>query len=429
MKKIILAIIMNVLFVSVFDLCGMQATTHGHLGETFAGRQNIRVITIKRNSGVYGYGKLDQGEINLIFAQLADCISGPKVSFELLSNRTGSSKIKEGILQIYTENVGKLPTTSHNMTVILFNEMFFGKDSALTKTEVDYIIDSYKAFHKFLPNTFLHINFLYKDICSEHYKSQLQESGMVYKEICGNVYPFSFMNFIDDYERKTENDSFCKSYMEKILASGMAPTLLFNQTKVFFEGYEIGFYNKSSHYLESLADFMDETEKTLKTECPFYVIGNFCSHYSEFLTLSKSWEHETACKMWMDSITNLVCYDIDAIENEVPYKRKTKNPVLFASNSHYCLMASITSNPLIYTGVEEVGTKTFICADPEGTELDRTIIKNDELITTEDARTGIFKINSKTIFPIEPIKALSSLDFRFGPNLYNIQVYDLNLFK
>lgn len=220
--------------------------------------------------------------------------------------------------------------------------------------------------------------------------------------------------------------------MERILASDMAPTLLLNQTKVFFGGREIGFYNKSSHYLESLADFIDESAKSFKTGFPFYVIGNFCSHYSEFLTLSKYWEHEIACKMWMDSITNLVCYDIDAIENEVPYKRKTKNPVLFASNSHYGPMTSIASNKVMYID-ERTGKKTFICADPAGVELTKVVsTADDKIIVDEDsviAVTGIFKTDNKIIFPIEHVNALSSLDFRFGPNMYNIRVYDLNLFK
>lgn len=287
MRKITLAVIIGIVFGFV-NLHGMRPVEHTYLQEVFAGKQKIRVITITRNSSTYGYGKLDTGEINLIFAQLAACMSDQKAIQDLLMARTEGSALQQDILRKYTENIEKQTITPSNMTIILFNEMFFGKDFALTKSEVDYIISCYQAFHKFLPNTFLHINFLYKDVYSKFYEAQLQESYEVYKEICGKVYPFSFINFIDNYENKKENDALCKEYIEKILASGIAPTLLFNQTKVFFGGYEIGFYNKSSHYLESIADFIDENETTLKTDFPFYVIGNFRNHYSEFLTLTES---------------------------------------------------------------------------------------------------------------------------------------------
>ena len=359
----------------------MQVQAHEHLQEVFAGKQNIRVITITRKNSAYGYGKLDTGEINLIFAQLAACINNQKVIHELLLSRTKDSALQKDILQKYIENIEKQPITpsSHNVTIILFNEMFFCKDSALTKSEVDDIISCYQAFHKFLPNTFLHINFLYQDAYSKFYEIQLQESYKVYKEIYNKVYPFSFMNFIDysedddeeDYkENKKRNDALCKEYIEKILASEIASTLLFNQTKVFFDGYEIGFYNKSSYYLEAIAEFLDETRNSLKTEFPFYVIGNFNSHCSEFLTLSKSWEHALGCKMWMDNIINFICYDIDAIENDVSYNKvKAKNLVLFASNSHYGLLASISHNPLVYT-TDTTWAKSLIYADPEGAEFE-----------------------------------------------------------
>ena len=437
MKKIALLFIINILFGFV-NSYGMHSFAEEHLQEIFIGKENIRVITITRKNNSYGYGKLDLGEINLVFAQLACCMNDPKAIYDVLVSRTKDSPLHKDILKKYEENMGKQPLTSHNMTVILFNEMFFGKDSALAKSDIDYIISSYQAFCKFLPNTFLHINFLYKDVSSRAYEIQFKESREVYKEIKTGEYPFSFINFIDVYEceekyeeeNKKRNDALCKEYIEKILASKIAPTLLLNQTKIFFGGQEIGFYNKSSHYLEAIAEFMDETRTTLRADFPFYVIGNFASHYSEFLDLSPSWEHVAACKMWMNNVTNLICYDIDAIENNVPYKRKAKDVVLFASNSHYGVLAGITGNPSTYITGERLPAKSFICADPEGVELAESVKGKDEkILSEEEAITGIFRMNSKNIFPIDPIKALSSLNFSFGPNEYIIDVYDLNLIK
>jgi len=60
----------------------------------------------------------------------------------------------------------------------------------------------------------------------------------------------------------------------KGISTFFATKLLFNQTKIFFENNEIGYYNKSSYCMEALSDFKEEREFKI-SDVPFYMIGNF----------------------------------------------------------------------------------------------------------------------------------------------------------
>lgn len=96
--------------------------------------------------------------------------------------------------------------------------------------------------------------------------------------------------------------------------------LLFNQTKIFCKGEEIGYYNKSSFYKEIL-NFLELDKKS------YYVICDFQTHQ-----LSKNTKFIIDC---------LTCYDIDVLSNEI-YKEYMPKPSIcaFYSNSNYSLPAA-----------------------------------------------------------------------------------------
>jgi len=81
--------------------------------------------------------------------------------------------------------------------------MFFSKDNALTKEEVDKIVSYYKAF-SVSKKTFAYINFLYKDNAKLEYKKQLDVSRTVYKNIFEDFdkWTFPFMNFAEEGDQQ-----------------------------------------------------------------------------------------------------------------------------------------------------------------------------------------------------------------------------------
>lgn len=111
--------------------------------------------------------------------------------------------------------------------------------------------------------------------------------------------------------------------------------LLFNQTKIFYKGEEIGYYNKSS-FCDEYANFLDEK--------PYYVIGNFNTIYKEEPPLR---------------IDCLTCYDIDVVSNECYRYYMDGSIFAFSSNSSSSLPCALFD---IYGDLS--GKKiSFICSD------------------------------------------------------------------
>ncbi len=175
-------------------------------------------------------------------------------------------------------------------TIIVFNEAFFGQDMPLSKKEVNEIIEIYKKFQSLIPNAYLYINFLYTDIYTEEnkkiYDPQIEISKIRYREIITNEGDKTLetimqpsLIFGNRIQENIDSESFEQkvyikdeyNYLEKS-KEGIyyEQTLLFNQTKIFHKGEEIGYYNKSS-FCNEIPDFLN---KKL-----YYVIGDFNTKY------------------------------------------------------------------------------------------------------------------------------------------------------
>lgn len=301
-----------------FGICNLRSETYN-------------VITISRDTTAASYNRLSEEEIHLVFKRLASLISdGPTTEAE-----KGS------------------PATKLSPTIVVFNEAFFGQDKPLSKEEVDKITNIYKE----LPNTYLCMNFLYKDTYTEgnkkEYDPQIEISKRRYTEILTKegdktlttIMQPSFI-FGDRIQECIDDDNLdTEIYIEKeksYLGTSQRETiefehpLLFNQIKIFYGGKEIGYYNKSS-FCSEIPDFLELDKK------PYYVIGNFNTIYKETSPLQ---------------IDCLTCYDIDVVTKDQMPKRDI---CVFVSNTSASL-------PLTLNNFNGPGTKLsnfYICADPK----------------------------------------------------------------
>lgn len=325
--------------------------------------ETYNVITVSRETTAASYNRLSEEEIHLVYAQLARCFSETDVS--KLAPEGGWSEQAKSILEKTVPKVANpaIPT------IIVFNEAFFGQDSPLSKETVDEITELYKR----LPNTYLYMNFLYTDSYTEEnkeeYRPQIEISQKRYSEILAQegdkplttIMQPSFV-FSDRIQECIEKEkSYLKISKEKQMQPGQF--LLFNQTKIFYKGEEIGYYNKSS-FCNEISGFLT-SDKNL-----YYVIGNFNTKYSE------GKQHLP--------VTCLTCYDIDVVKKDQMPKN---NICVFASNTSASL-------PLTLNNFNEPGTKLsnfYICADPKSETEGKNIsgilsnIRNSFEYSTEES--------------------------------------------
>ncbi len=305
---------------------------------------------------------------------------------------------------------------SSNPFIIIFNEMFFGRDNAINKNSVHEIIDVYNRFQEFFKNTYLFVNFLYKDAMNEMYVEQVEISKKRYQQIKQfekdnpSFRGFSSIWFnIGHYP--PNYTSYNLRYLNLLLSGSdiskepFENVLLFNQTKIFSQGKEIGFYNKSSFCGESLTDFI--FRDSFKAKVPFYVIGDFQIHWEV--------EHDSR----LDQITNLICYDTDALLN-LPISYPPKKLCLFMSNTYNTLFESVSDRYKKYRVFDSV----YICADPKGVTVPKT--GTYELNRLE--LTGAFKPACK-VFPIKAFAPNFHYDFSFPSKESEVNRYSIRGFQ
>ena len=306
-----------------FGICNLRSETYN-------------VITVSRDTTAASYNRLSEEEIHLVFKGLASLISD-----EL------TKEVEKGS-----------PAIKPTLTIVVFNEAFFGQDKPLSKEEVDKITDIYKE----LPNTYLYMNFLYTDTYTEknaeEYGPQIEISKRRYTEILtqeGDKTLTTIMQptfvFGGRIQECIENgDLESEVYVEKeksYLGTSQRETiefehpLLFNQIKIFYGGKEIGYYNKSS-FCNEIPDFLELDKK------PYYVIGNFNTIYKETSPLQ---------------IDCLTCYDIDVVTKDQMPK---KDICVFVSNTSASLplgsvniLSVSTKLPFIAGSVSLLLTKDF----------------------------------------------------------------------
>jgi hypothetical protein len=411
------------------------------VGQLFS--MSMNVVTITRENKTSSYGKLNFEEILLVFAQLARCIPDNEVSkIEALLQKTIEDDIgtdsaisakrnplKELAMREFKKDY-KAVIDPKKATIVLFNEMFFGKTAALEKMEVDRIILCYQKFVPFLSGIYLCINFLYRDSMQVPYEEQVKTSMSRYEEImkvemarkpgCGEFVSVTFgsYNSPDNYytDQKMSSLAFNGKYLSSILEHGKSKevtvdngSLLFNQTKILFSGDEIGFFNKSSFSQESLPDFLTWDGKNFvqKLKVPFYMIGDFQIHWLK--------EENPLFK----EISHLICYDTEAMLN---FKTlPSKKFCLFISNSYNTLPASIADRRKKHGVFDEY----YICADATGVFLDEKQVTFMSNIKNIANITGIFKTTQNALFPLQSIPYTSQLAFSFYQNAYTIYTYNL----
>ena len=139
------------------------------------------------------------------------------------------------------------------------------------------------------------------------------------------------------YENR-ENGSFSKN-MEEYLKKGKnepadKAKILFNQTKIFYDGKEIGHYNKSS--------FADDVKDLHKY---YYVIGDFKTY----------WEKDAPIL----PVRCLICYDALMITHNKKYSdASTPHKItMFASNPYYTLPTDIK------TSQQNPKDQYYVCAN------------------------------------------------------------------
>lgn len=349
-----------------FGICNLRSETYN-------------VITVSRNTGDdANYDKLAPEEIHLVFEQLATLIP--------------TEPIKEA--------KGGDPFTKSPLTIVVFNEAFFGQCEPLSKEEVNVITNFYKK----LPNTCLYMNFLYTDSYAEknaeEYNLQVEISKKRYLEILTKegdkmlkeIMQPSFI-FSDRIQKcielghlgtkvyTEEEKNYLKSSSEKNIKFGQS--LLFNQTKIFYREKEIGYYNKSS--------FCNEYDKFC-IEKPYYVIGNFNTIYN------RKEEHPL-------QIDCLTCYDIDVVSNECYRDRMDDQKSIFAFSSN-----SSSSLPCILFGIYgDLASKKilFICSDSYEDEVTAHIDCKGQDESCLKCLRGVFEYEGSILSPIEKIAEIT----------------------
>lgn len=393
----------------------------------FARCMDVNFIVATREAGArqtrFGlfpleYNKIDIREVSLVFASLARSIGlhdNKKIRDKLVIIAGTSDPM--GIIRSFDEanHFSNLPINLNKSIVVLFNEMFFGKESALEKNEVDEIIACYNNFLEFFsPDTYLYINFLYKDKVSSdsHINKQIETSKCRYKEIAEKEAPIFATSgaiasiFFEVPKQRTrefhyDQSNFNGKYLRlvnnhKVDSDVFRGELLINQTKILFQGKEIGFYNKSSFNEECLLYFK-EGDTFKEMGIPFYLIGNFSTVWYE------------AHNPLLDTITSIVCYDVDVGAKELPPSKI----FMFASNVHTDFAWSLGNRGIV--------DDCYVCADATG------VISgiNVDVMNTDysGAVSGMF-MPSKKLFPLKGISPSSFWRFNSSSgNFYKICVF------
>lgn len=393
----------------------------------------INALIATRESKISTYAEINKEEIYLVLAQLAKAVSPENVEEigRIIQEKDfGDSPdiIKEQVLSVFNSGHEQIGITSDKPTLVLFNEMFFGRDRALERGVVDFIISCYRDFSRFLKNTYLCIDLLYKDSLCEKYNEQVSVSKARYEQICNleakNEQFCGFSSIWFQMGLPPNYTSLNKWYLDlvssKEVTGDVFSCLLFNQVKIFFEGEEIGFYNKSSFCAESLPDFIGNISKKEVPVCnvegfcvqgkvPFYVIGDFNIHWIK--------DHNPV----LDDITSLICYDTDAILN-LDKQPPQKQICLFTSNTYNTLLASIIDRKN-----KGVFDHIYVCSDPKGTMLSKNIEKDEDICDFEIM--GAFETADITFFPLKNIPPLGGFEFKFPPRGRTMNNYKICSFK
>jgi hypothetical protein len=369
------------------------------------------------------YGEMSKEEVCLVFAELAHSISGiDKNRIKKTLEGLPDSPLKRKAIEAFLSASPFLKSSRVPLKrpiVVLFNEMFFGRDIALEKGKVDEILECYKLFSIFFPaKTYLYMNFLYRDNIKSEYGEQLTISKARYRDIFrlevqekqfkfASVWFEKGARFEDGpYEDRLYNRSFNTYYLSMVITEVcLYSGLLFNQTKILNQkGEEIGFYNKSSLCKESLSHFKVGSEFK-KSDFPFYVIGNF-----EVVNSSHN--------QLLDYITPLICYDVSVLLN-LP-STSPRDFCLFAANTHTDFVADI-SDAFKRDQVFKFN-QACICADSEG-EVGG-IGKLQELSKEYTGSvSGVFTPTADILFPLKGIKPDIFLNFSFPGSNYGIYMY------
>lgn len=379
---------------------------------------DVNILIATRNSRIPSYAELNKGEVYLVFAKLASAIPGnniknvEKVIEEKFKDSSPGNIIKEQVLSVFRSEQEVMDIDAGKPTLILFNEMFFGRDYALKRESVDSIVNCYRDFAEFFANVYLYIDFLYKDKMCIDYTKQVEVSQKRYQQIRSlEAENATFTGFSSIWFRQLgppNYTGFNKGYLDLVLSNGVdsdvfGGTLLFNQIKIFFNGKELGFYNKSSFCSESLFDFVEQIPSTflaeirLKRKVPFYMIGDFTINWLK--------DHDPL----LDDITSLICYDTDAILNLEDQPSK-KQVCLFASNTYDTLLASI------YDRKERKGIfdHIYICSDPKGKAPCNMESLNSKTIGAyQFAITGAFSTDAENFIPLKSVPLLKMQEFKF----------------
>ena len=334
-----------------FGICNLRSETYN-------------VITVSRDTTAVNYDKLAPDEIRLVFEQLATFIPAEPIK-----------EAKEGD-----------PSTKPPLTIVVFNEAFFGQYEPLSKDDVNEIIETYRSFQSHMGNSRLYINFLYMDTNKKEYEEQIKNSKKRYEEITTEGVKFPSF-FVEDEEISTETF--------KGGPQG-GQVLLFNQTKIFYRENEIGYYNKSS--------FCNEYDKFYDKNL-YYVIGNFNTIYN------RKEEHQL-------QIDCLTCYDIDVVSNECyRHYMDGKSIFAFSSNSSSSLPCALYD---IYGDL--AAKKIFICSDSYEDEVTASIDCKEasEIVAEAIAKgndeevqkgmvclRGVFEYRGSILSPISKIEEIS----------------------
>ncbi|MCX7351753.1 MAG: hypothetical protein NTW22_00495, partial [Proteobacteria bacterium] len=156
--------------------------------------------------------------------------------------------------------------------LVVFNEMFFGKNTPFPSGVLQREIDQLSSRH---PNKIFHVNFL--------------NSAIVKPESCAAfLNTYKGRNALFDWEQVGDYDRYFQSLPQY---NDLVPVLE-NISETFFQGNQLTYYRKSTYQTESDEDLQKEI---------FYMFGN--GRDANAL-------HGEASAVLMDSLATEICYDL-----------------------------------------------------------------------------------------------------------------------